>query len=159
MISRKRRAISPAITTLILLGIAIASGASVFTVVNSTSNVSTVKGAILIENVNLVKVTTGEEYLSMTLKNAGNKAMTSTAVNLQVDIDPNVSGIQVFSTSPLPMTLNPGQTASVYARVNYSNGSAMTAHNIGDTLAIEVVGISPDGSTTRQPISVTVNLS
>ena len=159
MISRKRRAISPAITTLILLGIAIASGASVFTVVNSTSNVSTVKGVILIENVHLVKVTTGEEYLSMTLKNAGNKAMVSTAVNLQVDVDPNVSGIQVFSTSPLPTTLNPGQTASVYARVNYSNGSAMTAHNIGDTLAIEVVGVSPDGSTIRQPISVTVNLS
>lgn len=159
MIIRKRRAISPAITTLILLGIAIASGASVFAVVNSTSNVSAAKGVILIENANLVKITTGEEYLSMTLKNAGNKAMVSTAVNLQVDVNPNMAGVQAFSASPLPATLNPGQTASVYARVNYSNGSAMTTHDIGDTLAIEVVGISPDGSTTRQPTSVTVNLS
>ncbi len=159
MIIRKRRAISPAITTLILLGIAIASGASVFAVVNSTSNVSAARGIILIENANLVKTTTGEEYLSMTLKNAGSKAMVSTAINLQVDVNPNVSGIQVFSTSPLPTILNPGQTASVYARVNYSNGSAMTTHNIGDTLAIEVVGISPDGSTARRPTSVTVNLS
>lgn len=159
MIIQKRRAISPAITTLILLGIAIASGASVFTVVNSTSNVSAVKGIILIENANLVKTTTGEEYLSLTLKNAGNKAMISTSINLQVDVSPNMSGVQIFAVSPLPATLNPGQTASVYARVNYSNGSAITTHNIGDTLAIEVIGVSTDGSTTRQSTSVTVNLS
>lgn len=159
MIIRKRRAISPAITTLILLGIAIVSGASVFAVVNITSNVSAVKGIILIENVNLVKTTTGEEYFSLTLKNAGNKVMISTSINLHVDVNPNISGIQPFSLSPLPMTLNPGQTASVYARVNYSNGSAITTHNIGDMLAIEVIGISPDGSTTRQPTSVSVNLS
>ncbi|QLH09302.1 archaellin/type IV pilin N-terminal domain-containing protein [Candidatus Nitrosotenuis sp. DW1] len=159
MMIRKNRAISPAITTLILLGIAIASGASVFTVVSSTSNISAVKNLILIENANLVKTTMGEEYLSMTLKNAGSKAIVSTTVNLQVDINPNVFGVQVFSTFPSPTSLNPGQTASVYARVNYLNGSAMTIHNVGDTLAIEVIGISSDGSTTRQPTSITVNLS
>lgn len=156
---RKRRAISPAVTTLILLGIAVASGVNVFAVVNSTSNVATVKGAITIENANLVKTSTGEEYLSMTLKNAGNKALASTTINLQVDTNPAVSGVQAFSTSPSPTTINPGQTTSVYARVNYSNGTAMTTHNIGDTLAVEVVGTSPDGSTARQPTSITVNLS
>ena len=156
---RKRRAIAPAITTLILLGIAVASGVSVFAVVNSASSVATVKGVIMIENVNLVKTSAGEEYLSMTLKNAGNKALSSTAVNLQVDTNPGVSGVQAFSASPLPAVINPGQTASVYTRVNYSNGTAMTAHNIGDTIAVEVVGTAPDGSTARQPTSVTVNLS
>lgn len=156
---KKRRAISPAITTLILLGIAVASGASVFAVVNSTSNVSTMKGVIMIENVNLVKTSGGEEYLSVTLKNVGNKALTNTAVNLQVDADPDLLGTQAFSVSPSPESINPGQTASVYARLNYSNGTAMTVHNMGDVLALEAVGTTPDGSTTRMPVSVTVGMA
>lgn len=156
---QKRRAISPAITTLILLGIAVASGASVFAVVNSTSNVSTMKSAIMLENVNLVKISTGEEYLSATLKNVGNKALTDIAVNLQVDTDLRTLGTQVFSVSPSPPSINPGQTTSVYTRVTYSNGTAMVVHNVGDVLAIEMVGMTPDGSTTRMPASVTVNLA
>lgn len=156
---RRKRAISPAITTLILLGIAVVSGISVFAVVNSASSVAATKGIVMIENANLVKTSAGEEYLSLTLKNAGNKALISTAVNLQVDTNPGVSGMQIFSTTPTPTSINPGQTSSVYARINYSNGSAMAIHNIGDTLAIEIVGVSSDGSTTRQPTSVTVSLS
>ena len=156
---QKRRAISPAITTLILLGIAVASGASVFAVVNSTSNVSAMKGIIMIENVNLVKTSAGEEYLSVTLKNIGNKALSHLAVNLQIDADPGLLGIQVFSISPTPESVNPGQTASVYTRLNYSNGTAMAAHNLGDVLAMEAVGTAPDGSTTRMPASVTVGMA
>ncbi len=156
---QKRRAISPAITTLILLGIAVASGTSVFAVVNSTSNVSAMKGAIMVENVHLIKTSTGEEYLSVTIKNVGNKVLTNTAVNLQVDTNLGVLGTQVFSISPLPASIGPGQTTSVYTRVNYSNGTAMVTHNIGDVLAIEAVGTTPDGSTTRMPTSVTVNMA
>lgn len=156
---QKRRAISPAITTLILLGIAVASGASVFAVVNSTSNVSSMKGIIMLENVNLVKTSAGEEYFSATLKNAGNKALTNIVVNLQVDTDLGTLGTQVFSMYPSPTSINPGQTTSVSTRVNYSNGTAMVIHNMGDILAIEAVGITPDGSTTRMPASVTVNLA
>jgi hypothetical protein len=156
---QKRRAISPAITTLILLGIAVASGASVFAVVNSTSNVSAMKGIIMIENVSLVKTSAGEEYLSVTLKNVGNKMLTDLAVNLQIDADPALLGTQVFSISPSPGSVNPGQTASVYARLNYSNGTAIAVHNMGDVLAMEAVGTTPDGSTTRMPASVAVGMA
>jgi hypothetical protein len=156
---QKRRAISPAITTLILLGIAVASGAGVFAVANSTSNVSTMKGALMLENVNLVKISTGEEYLSATLKNVGNKALTNITVNLQVDTDLKTIGTQVFSVPSSPQSINPGQTTSVYARVTYSNGTAIVVHNVGDVLAIEMVGMTLDGSTTRMPTSVTVNLA
>lgn len=156
---QKRRAISPAITTLILLGIAVASGASVFAVVNSTSNVSAMKGIIMIENVSLVKTSAGEEYLSVTLKNVGNKVLTNLAVNLQIDADPALLGTQVFSVSPSPGSVNPGQTASVYARLDYSNGTAIAVHNMGDVLAMEAVGTTPDGSTTRMPASVAVGMA
>lgn len=156
---QQRRAISPAITTLILLGIAVASGVSVFAVVNSISNVSAVKSSIMIENMNLVKTSTGEEYLSVTLKNIGNKILATTAINLQVDTNLGVLGLQAFSTLPSPTSIQPGQTASVYTRINYSNGTAMINHNVGDVIAIEAVGTTPDGSTTRIPTSVIVRFA
>jgi hypothetical protein len=158
-IIRKRRAISPAITTLILLGIAVASGVSVYGVANSASNVATIQGVVTIENVSLVKTTLGEEYLSMTLKNSGNKALSSTTVNLQVDTNAVTAGLQPFTVTPIPAALKPGQTTSVYSRVNNSGGTAMTSENLGDTIAIEVVGTTIDGSTVRQTATVAVSVS
>ncbi|MEW6043438.1 MAG: hypothetical protein AB1608_04175 [Thermoproteota archaeon] len=155
----KRRGIAPAITTLILIGVAVAAGLGGYSAYNSASSVATLKGVISVENIQLIKSSNGEEYLSITLKNSGNKQIAATAINLQTDTDENVSGIQPFSTAPLPSSMSPGQTSSAYSRINFANGTAMTSHNIGDHIPIEIVSTTSDGSTVRTTASVTVSLS
>jgi hypothetical protein len=155
----KRRGIAPAITTLILIGVAVAAGLGGYSAYNSASNVATLKGVISVENVHLIKSSNGEEYLSITLKNSGNKQIAATTINLQTDTDANIAGVQPFSTSPLPQSMNPGQTSSAYSRVNFANGTAMMSHNIGDHIPIEIVATTSDGSTVRTTASVTVSLS
>jgi hypothetical protein len=157
--TKRRRGIAPAITTLILIGVAVAAGLGGYAAYNSASSVATIKGIISIENAQLIKSTNGEEYISVTLKNLGNKHIATTTVNLQTDIDTSISGIQPFAANPLPVAMNPGQTSSVYSRINFSNGSAITLHNIGDHIPMEVIATTSDGSTVRSASSVTVNLS
>ncbi|HWP78585.1 MAG TPA: hypothetical protein VNL34_02910 [Candidatus Nitrosotenuis sp.] len=155
----KRRGIAPAITTLILIGVAVAAGLGGYSAYNSASNVATLKGIISIENVQLIKSSNGEEYLSVTLKNSGNKHIETTIINLQTDMDVSVSGIQPFSTIPTPSSMSPGQTSSAYSRINFANGTAMTSHNIGDHIPVEIIATTSDGSTVRNTASVTVSLS
>ncbi|MEM2786156.1 MAG: hypothetical protein QXY15_06300 [Candidatus Nitrosotenuis sp.] len=155
----KKRGIAPAITTLILIGVAVAAGLGGYSAYNSASNVATLKGAISVENIQLIKSSNGEEYFSITLKNSGNKQIGTTTINLQTDIDTNTVGVQPFSTSPLPSSMNPGQTSSAYSRINFANGTAITSHNIGDHIPVEIVSTTSDGSTVRTIASVTVSLS
>ncbi|MEM3064455.1 MAG: hypothetical protein QW177_03685 [Candidatus Nitrosotenuis sp.] len=155
----KRRGIAPAITTLILIGVAVAAGLGGYSAYNSASNVASLKGVVSVENVQLIKSSNGEEYLSITLKNSGNKQIAATTINLQTDVDANTAGVQPFSTSPLPPTMNPGQTSSAYSRINFANGTAITLHNIGDHIPVEIVSTTSDGSTVRTTASVTVSLS
>lgn len=155
----KKRGIAPAITTLILIGVAVAAGLGGYSAYNSASNVATLKGVISVENVQLIKSSNGEEYLSITLKNSGNKQIAATTINLQTDVDANTVGMQPFSTSPLPSSMNPGQTSSAYSRINFANGTAITTHNIGDHIPVEIVSTTSDGSTVRTTASVTVSLS
>lgn len=154
-----RRGISPAITSIILIGVAVAAGIGAYTVYASSANTISLKGAVIVEALDLVKQSNGEEYLSVTIKNAGNKAFSSTAVNLQVDTDSATSGIQPFSASPFPSVLSPGQTASVLARIVDSGGTAITSQNVGDTIPVEIVATTTDGSTLRELVSATMNLS
>lgn len=156
---KKRRALSPAITTLILLGVAIAGGVTVLTVFNSQSSVAAVKGAITIESMSLIKNSSGETWLSVTIKNAGNKEIDTSAVNLQVDTDTGTAGLQPFTVNPTPQVLNPAQTASIFTRVDDSGGSPLTGLNLGQNIPVEILGTTPDGSTISVPSSVTVGLA
>jgi hypothetical protein len=157
--TKERRAIAPAITTLILVGVAIAAGLGAYAAYSSASSIATVKAVISIENAQLIKSTSGEEYLSVTIKNSGNKHIATTTINLQADINDGVIGMQPFTTTPLPLAMSPGQTSSVYSRIDFSNGTAMTTHNIGDHIPMEIVATTSDGSTVRSASSVTVSLS
>ncbi|HEX9846096.1 MAG TPA: archaellin/type IV pilin N-terminal domain-containing protein [Candidatus Nitrosotenuis sp.] len=158
-LGKNRRGISPAITSIILIGVAVAAGIGGYTVYASTANTASLKGAVTVEAVSLVKQSNGEEYLSITIKNSGNKAFASSSVNLQIDTDSASTGIQPFSASPLPAALNPGQTASVTARLINSAGTAITLQNIGETTPLEIVVVTTDGSTISELISVTMSLS
>ncbi len=158
-ILKNRHAISPAITSIILVGVAVAAGIGGYAVYASTANTASLKGALTIETVSLVKQSNGEEYLAVTIKNSGNKAFSTSSVNLQTDTDSTASGVQPFITTPSPSFLNPGQTASVMARLVNSAGTPITAQNVGDTIPLEVMVTTSDGSTIRQLTSVTVSLS
>lgn len=156
---KKRRAISPAITSIILIGVAVAAGISGYSVFASAANTASLKGSMTIENASVLKQTNGEQWLSVTIKNSGNKAFSSSVVNLQVDTDPSAIGIQPFTVSISPASLGPGQTGSVSARITDLTGSAIIVHNIGDMLPLEVVSTTTEGSTLREMMSVLVGIS
>ncbi|MGI0004726.1 MAG: archaellin/type IV pilin N-terminal domain-containing protein [Candidatus Nitrosotenuis sp.] len=156
---KKRRGIAPAITTLILIGVAVAAGLGAYAAYNSASSIATLKGVISVENAQLIKSTNGEEYISVTLKNSGNKHISATTINLQADTNTSVIGMQPFTTTPLPLAMSPGQTSSVYSKISFANGTAMTIHNIGDHIPMEIAATTSDGSTVRTASSVVVSLS
>jgi flagellin-like protein len=156
---KRRRGISPAITSIILIGVAVAAGIGGYTVYASTANTASLKGTLTIESISVIKQSNGQEYLSLTIKNSGNKAFTSSSVNLQIDTNSALTGIQPFSASLLPAKLNPGQTASVTALIINSAGSAITSQNVGDVLPIEVLATTTDGSTIRELTSVLASLT
>jgi hypothetical protein len=156
---KKRRGLSPAITTLIILGIAVIAGVAVFQNFQSQSSVASARGAITVENLALIKNPSGELWLSATIKNSGNKQIVSTAVNLQVDTDSGTAGIQPFLANPSPASLNPSQTASVFVRVVDSTGSPITSVNVGQSIPVEIRGTTPDGSVLTTPTSVMTSLA
>jgi flagellin-like protein len=159
IIPKRRRGISPAITSIILIGVAVAAGIGGYTVYASTANTASLKGTLTVESMSIIKQSNGQEYLSLTIKNSGNKAFTSSSVNLQIDTDSASTGIQPFSASLTPARLNPGQTASVTARIINSAGSAITSQNVGDALPVEIIATTTDGSTIRDLTSVMVSLT
>ncbi len=156
---KKRRGLSPAITTLIILGIAVIAGVAVFQNFQSQSSIASARGAITVESLALIKNPSGELWFSATIKNSGNKQIVSTAVNLQVDTDSGTSGIQPFLANPNPAALNPGQTASVFVRVDDSGGSPITSVNVGQSIPVEIRGTTPDGSVLTTPTSVMTSLA
>lgn len=156
---KRRPGISPAITSIILIGVAVAAGISGYSVFASTSNTASLKGAITVEGIDLVKQANGEQWLSVTVKNSGNKAFSSSHVNLHVDTDPAAGGIQPFTAALLPASLGPGQTGSISARIVDNAGAAIVAQNIGDAIPMEVVATATDGSTIREMASVVVGIS
>lgn len=154
---QKHRAISPAITTLILLGVAVAGGFLAWSQMQSTAATVGQSANLKIETVSLVKQSNGQEWLSVTVKNVGNKQLTGGAVSLQVDTDSGTGGIQPFTVNLTPATLNPGQTSSASALVVDTAGASITSQNFGDSIIIEATASGPDGSTVRHSSSVTVS--
>ena len=156
---KKRRGISPAITSIILMGIAVAAGIGGYTVYASTANTASLKGAVTIESISIVKQSDGKEYVSMTIKNSGNKEFQSSSAGLQIDTDPNSTGIQPFVVSFSPNLLRPGQTASAMSQITDSSGSPITSQNLGDVLPVEITVTTSDGSTIKELTSGMVRIS
>ena len=158
-IRKNRRAISPAITSIILIGIAVAAGIGGYTVYTSTANTASLKGAVTVESLSIIKQSDGQEYISITIKNSGNKEFVSSSANLQIDSDLVTQGIQPFSVIFEPSTLNPGQTASAMSRLIDTGGNPIVSHNMGDVLPVEILVMTSDGSTIRELASGMIRLS
>lgn len=157
--AHRKRGISPAITSIILIGVAVAAGVTSYSVFTSTANITSSRGAFVVEAVNIAKQANGEQWISITIKNTGNKAFSSSQINLQIDTDGAVDGIQPFTSEMSPSALNPGQTGSTTARITNGEGLPVVAHNIGDALPLEIVATMTDGSTVREVMLVSVGMS
>jgi flagellin-like protein len=75
------RAVSPLIAAIILIAITVAGGLVTYALFTSTAGVSSAKGQVSFESVDLVR--TGEQSaFAATLKNAGNKPVENITVSL-----------------------------------------------------------------------------
>ncbi|MEX2192260.1 MAG: archaellin/type IV pilin N-terminal domain-containing protein [Nitrosarchaeum sp.] len=74
--SSKRRAISPILATVVLLGITVVAGGLVFAVFSTSANTASTTNSIVIENAQAVKGTSHAD-LTATIKNGGGKPWTT----------------------------------------------------------------------------------
>jgi flagellin-like protein len=136
----KRRGISPLIATIILIAITIAGGLLIYSAFFSTAGVLSAKGQVAVENMKLVKATSGAVNFTITIKNTGNKPVSE----LNVTLDGEAT-----ATVTLPgNALQPGQ--SVY----YSPSSLTQSYVIGNLYTVIVSAKFSDGSTFSDAFTV-----
>jgi len=76
------RVISLLIATIILVSICVAGGLLIYSVFFSTSGTLTAKGELTVEAIDLVKDTDGNIVFTITIKNTGNKPISSCTVTI-----------------------------------------------------------------------------
>jgi flagellin-like protein len=137
----KRRGISPLIATIILIAITVAGGLLVYSAFFSTAGVLSAKGQVAVENMKLVKPTTGKGNFTITIKNTGNKPVQELNVTLDGEEKATVT---------LPgNALQPGQ--SVY----YSPQADLAKeYVIGNLYTVIVSAEFSDGSTFSDAFTV-----
>jgi hypothetical protein len=150
---------SAAIISIILIAVAVVAGGAVAGIYFSQASTSSLKTVVSVDQLSLIKQSNGETWFVATIKNNGNKQITSSTVELQVDTNAGTAGIQPFTVSPSPALINPGQSSSASGRVVDSGGAAITSLNYGDVIPVAITVTSSDGSTSRTLTSVTVTTS
>ncbi|HEX7033017.1 MAG TPA: hypothetical protein VF172_08460 [Nitrososphaera sp.] len=139
----ERRAIAGGITTIALIAVAVvvaaAAGAYAFNTANNA------QGGIkaVIENVELIRDSTGAGTFVATVKNNGGVHISSAAVSI-----PSVTGASITIND-----IAPGQTKSGTASVTAANMGSSVA---GTVLTGTVTYTGPDGTTATDTFSVTV---
>lgn len=146
--TKRGRAISPIIATLLLILIAIAAGVILYAYVqgfigNSTQNVGTTESIISIDSSCVSKTTStgcnGNGYY-VVVRNLGSNTISSGSV-VQVyftDVSATVSGVTTFT---LTGSLAPGGSATLTGSLPTFTGTVSP----GDTITVKVV--MPDGGT------------
>lgn len=80
MLLTKRRAVSPILATVLLLGVAVVGGGMTFALMSQASSTAIESSNITVPDVNLI-ATNEHGSFSMTIKNSGTKAWKSVAIN------------------------------------------------------------------------------
>lgn len=135
-----RRAVSPLLATVILIAITIAAGLVVYNLFFSTAGTISSQLNIQVVSIDIVK-TSSTTLVSATIKNSGNKPITSCTVAVYGD-----SGTASLSLGAIEV----GQTKSQSA-VNPSGFSV----TVGKTYPVEIVAQASDGSTFSKAFTVT----
>jgi len=130
--------VSPLVSTLILISIAIAGGLIVYGALYSWSGIMSAKAQLDIESVDFVKVSDGDVTFAITVKNSGSKPFDVMKITL-----PNGTETGDIITG----TLQPGQS------IGYSTTVTGT-FVVGNTYTVTINGTCTDGSTFMKTISV-----
>jgi len=141
---RNKRAISPLIATIILISICIAGGLLIYTIFFSTIGTMSTTLSIEVVNLDLVK-TTGRVTYSVSIKNTGNKHISS----ISITIGPGEDG-----TTNLTLTLSdivPGQVKSS----SDSKTTEAAQFIAGKTYAVKISVTGSDGSSMVKSMTVT----
>ncbi|MEM1793084.1 MAG: archaellin/type IV pilin N-terminal domain-containing protein [Thermofilaceae archaeon] len=137
---RARRGISPLIATIILIAITVAGGLLIYSMFLSTGSIWGAKGQVAVENVKLVKDSSGSVLFSITIKNTGNKPVESVSIKLAgQDVD--------FS---LRNPLQPGQSTSYVGDAPAITGDYI----IGNSYTVAIEAVFTDGSTFADTLTV-----
>ncbi|MEM0235624.1 archaellin/type IV pilin N-terminal domain-containing protein [Thermofilum sp.] len=137
---RARRGISPLIATIILIAITVAGGLLIYSMFLSTGSIWGAKGQVAVENVKLVKDSSGSVLFSITLKNTGNKPVQSLTVKLAGQkVDWNFTG-----------TLQPGQSTSFVGDAPAITGDYI----IGNSYTVAIEAEFTDKSTFADTLTV-----
>jgi len=93
------RAVSPLIATILLIAITVAGGLVTYALFTSTAGVSSAKGQVSFESVDLVR-TGGQLAFAATLKNAGNKPVENITVSLHQNQALSFDGVDDYVEVP-----------------------------------------------------------
>jgi len=138
-----RRAISPLIATIILIAITVAGGLMIYSIFLSTGGVLGAKGQVSVENVKLVKDSSGVVTFAITIKNTGNKPVAANGLTVKL------AGQDVSISLANP--LQPGQSVSVAAEAPAIQGGYV----IGNSYTVTISATFTDGSSFADSIAVT----
>jgi flagellin-like protein len=139
----RRKGISPLIATIILIAICVAGGLLVYTIFFSTAGTITSKGQLTVEAVDLVKQTDGAAAFTITIKNSGNKPITTTH-----SLNVTLKGTE-YEVFPSGGNLQPGQSTSYLQTFSASAGFV-----VGNAYTVVIKAKFDDGSTFTTTTSV-----
>ena len=137
-----RRAISPLIATIILIGITIGAGLVIYNLFFSAAGTLSAQLNIQVVSVDIVKTST-QTLVSATIKNAGNKPISACTVTVWGD-----SGSVTLDLGSIEV----GRTKS--ASATNPSGFSVTA---GKSYPVKVSVTAADGSTLDKSFSVTAS--
>ena len=155
MLLLKRRAVSPLLATIILIAITVAAGLVIYNVFFNTAG--TVSSMTQVEVVSCDLIKAGSKVLlSVTVRNTGNKPITSCNVTIWDGSSPPaqkgpfdlcVGANPVSQTNPL----NPGG----FATVSKTETDLGTAYTVGNSYPVKITARASDGSTFEKSLTVT----
>jgi flagellin-like protein len=142
-ILRDRKALSPLIATILVIGITVAVAGTLYGYTTGVFGAVGAKGQLSIETADLVRDTAGNAIFTATIKNVGTKPANAVYITLDGETEQTVN---------LPGgTLQPGQTVSVV----YRSGAELTqTYTAGNTYTITLRATFTDGSTFSATTSV-----
>jgi len=147
-----KKAVSPLISTIILIALCVAGGLAVYSQIFSTSNILSARGQVTIESIDLAVQTDGQAVFTITIKNSGSKPVSELTVNL-AGTDYTVTlpsgGLQTgqsashVETNPTPPANGfvVGKSYNVVVKATFSDGSTFskteTVKCMGSGVSIE----------------------
>jgi hypothetical protein len=154
--SKKYRALSNAIVTLILLGVAVVAGGIVAATFLGGAGTAGQKVQLTVQSADLiVNPNSNTGTLTVVLKNDSNRAVTVNSININTNSGYNGTITWTPNVGTTPITLQPGQFATIQG--SFPVGASDTpAFTIGTVYTVTIGGID---TSNNQPIRISDNVT